>query len=144
MDAVRVDVDYWSMSDADLAAAWRGVSKANLASDYDGSVAETVNFVEDAILQRIGAPDDASGDDPQWQKKIEAFGGADAMQVRHPEIEVQLTGEDGNAFAIIGKVCHALRRAHVPAEEVSEFTADATSGDYDHVLQTCMKWVEVS
>ena len=30
---------------------------------------------------------------------------------KFPEIDVQLTGEDGNAFAVLGKVSKALRRA---------------------------------
>ncbi len=60
---------------------------------------------------------------------------------RYPEIEVQLAGVDGNAFSIIGHVRRALRRGGVPTDEQNEFFTEATSGDYDHVLQTCMKWV---
>ncbi len=41
--------------------------------------------------------------------------------VKYPEIEVQLVGNDGNAFAIMGAVSKALRRAKVTAEEVSEY-----------------------
>lgn len=63
--------------------------------------------------------------------------------VKYPEIEVQLTGEDGNAFAIIGRVARAMRYAGVKQTEISEFNKDAMSGDYDHVLQTAMKWVTV-
>lgn len=62
---------------------------------------------------------------------------------RYPEITVQLTGQDGNAFLIIGRVQKALRRGGVPAEQVSEFVAEATSGDYDNVLRTAMAWVTV-
>lgn len=62
--------DYWNMTDAEIAAAWTEVDAANLDTDYDGTVVERLNFVEDAILQRIGAPDDASGDDPAWQDLI--------------------------------------------------------------------------
>jgi hypothetical protein len=65
------------------------------------------------------------------------------MEVRHPEIEVQLSGTDGNAFAIIGQVTSALKRNGC-RHEVEEFMAEATAGDYDHVLQTCMRWVDVS
>lgn len=67
-----------------------------------------------------------------------------SIEVKHPEVEVQLTGEDGNAFFIIGRVAQALKRARVPASEVSEFQAEAMSGDYDNALQTCMRWVTVS
>lgn len=65
------------------------------------------------------------------------------VKVKHPEIEVTLVGEDGNAFAIMGRVARALKRAGVAQTEVDEFYAEATSGDYDNLLQTCMKWVEV-
>lgn len=63
---------------------------------------------------------------------------------KYPDIEVQLSGEDGNAFSIIGRVCKAMRRAGVPKDTIDKFTEEATDGDYDHLLQTCMKWVEVS
>jgi len=63
--------------------------------------------------------------------------------MKHPEIEVQLTGEDGNAFAVLGKVRKALRRANVPQEEIEQFTKEATSGDYDHLLGVCIEWVNV-
>lgn len=59
----------------------------------------------------------------------------------YPDVEVQLSGEDGNAFYIIGRVTRALRRAGVPREKIDVFVAEATSGDYDHVLQTTMRWV---
>lgn len=63
--------------------------------------------------------------------------------VKYPEIEVQLSGRDGNAFMIIGRVAKELRQAGVSAEEIKEFQDEATSGDYDHVLQTAMAWVDV-
>lgn len=65
------------------------------------------------------------------------------MDPKYPDIEVQLSGEDGNAFSIIGSVRQALRRANVPKEDVEAFTSEAMSDDYDNVLRTCMKWVTV-
>jgi hypothetical protein len=62
--------------------------------------------------------------------------------VRHPEVVVQLTGQDGNAYAILGTVRQALREAG-HAGDIAEFFAEATSGDYDHLLQTCLRWVTV-
>ena len=64
--------------------------------------------------------------------------------VRFPNVEVRLVGEDGNAFAILGKMGKALRKGGASEDEVKEFMDEAKSGDYDHLLQTCMKWVEVS
>lgn len=64
------------------------------------------------------------------------------MEPKYPNITVKLVGEDGNAFAILGRVAHALRRAGVSADEIANFRKEATSGDYDHLLQTCMRWVD--
>ena len=66
------------------------------------------------------------------------------MQPKYPEIEVKLIGESGNAFAIMGKVGNALRRAGVSAEDRAAFREEAMSGDYDNLLATAMRWVEVS
>lgn len=65
------------------------------------------------------------------------------MQTKYPDVEVTLVGEDGNAFSILGAVSKALKRAG-HGDVVDEFWAEATSGDYDHLLATCMRWVEVS
>ena len=66
----------------------------------------------------------------------------DPTQPRYPEVQVQLSGQDGNAFAILGRTTAALRAAGVPPEEIDAFFAEATSGDYDHLLQTTMAWVD--
>ncbi len=66
------------------------------------------------------------------------------MDVKYPDITVKLAGEDGNAFAIIGRVSKALRQADVPKEEVDQFREEAMSGDYDNLLVTAMKWVDVT
>lgn len=55
---------------------------------------------------------------------------------------VKLTGTDGNAFAIMGKVSKALKRAGL-GKKAKEFLKEATSGDYDHLLRTAMRYVEV-
>lgn len=64
--------------------------------------------------------------------------------IRHPEVSVELSTCDGNAFAILGLVSRELRRGGVEKREVDEFYREATSGDYDHLLQTCFEWVEVT
>ncbi len=63
------------------------------------------------------------------------------MEVKHPEVNVKLIGEDGNAFAILGRTTRAMRLAGVPAAEIDAFRAEATSGDYNNLLQTVMRWV---
>ena len=62
---------------------------------------------------------------------------------RYPNVTVQLVGQDGNAFAILGRVQRALRKAGAPKEELDTFLAEAMRGSYDQLLQTCMEWVQV-
>jgi len=63
---------------------------------------------------------------------------------KYPEINVQLSGQDGNAFAVMGAVSNALRKGGVPREEINEYTTQSMSGDYDNLLRTAMDWVTVS
>ena len=65
----------------------------------------------------------------------------EGMNIKYPHIKVRLSGEDGNAFSILGRVTRALRDARVPLEERKEFQAEATKTDYNNVLQTVMRWV---
>ena len=62
---------------------------------------------------------------------------------KYPDVKVQLSGEDGNAFLVLGKVQKELRRAGVSADECQAFLDEATEDDYDHLLRTCMAWVTV-
>ena len=62
---------------------------------------------------------------------------------KYPEIEVQLTGNDGNAFAIMGAVKRALEQANVSKDEVAKYTEQSMSGDYDNLLRVAMSWVTV-
>jgi len=56
---------------------------------------------------------------------------------------VKLTGQDGNAFMILGTVCNALKKAGYPKEKLEEYLKEAKSGDYDNLLCATMKWVDV-
>ncbi len=58
--------------------------------------------------------------------------------VKHPELTAKLTGIDGNAFSILAEMKRVL-----PREEWAEFADEAMQGDYDELLQSCMKWVNV-
>ena len=46
------------------------------------------------------------------------------MTPKYPEIEVELIGQDGNAFAILGNVMRAMRQAKVPNTEIDAFLLD--------------------
>lgn len=46
----------------------------------------------------------------------------------------ELTGHDGNAFGIMGRVMRALRKEGVNQEGIDAYLKEAKSGDYDNLL----------
>lgn len=56
---------------------------------------------------------------------------------------IQLIGENGNAFAIMGKVKEALKKNGADQEYIDQYLQESTSGDYDNLLVTAMKYAEV-
>lgn len=60
---------------------------------------------------------------------------------KYPHVYVPLAGQDGNAFAILGRVQKALRRAKISEFEVKDYMVEAMSGDYDHLLTVTLAWV---
>lgn len=58
------------------------------------------------------------------------------------EIKVKMVGEDGNAFAILGRCRQALARAR-RLDLWDEFHKEATSADYNHLLATVCDYFEV-
>ena len=66
------------------------------------------------------------------------------MQPKYPNIKVKLSGQDGNVFSLLGIMIRALQKGGLARPEIEAFKAEALNGDYDHFLQTAMKWVDVS
>jgi len=60
---------------------------------------------------------------------------------------VQIIGEDGNVFGIIAKAQRAVDNFNLqnPDNKMNwdSIQKEMLSGDYDHVLQTVMKYFEV-
>lgn len=55
---------------------------------------------------------------------------------------VQLATEDGNAFVLLGRVRRAILDSNRP-ELAEPFVLEATSGEYYHLLATCLRYVTV-
>jgi len=64
------------------------------------------------------------------------------MDPKYPDITVPLSGMDGNAMVIISKASRIARHGGLTAHEIADFQKQATSGDYDNVLQTVMEWFD--
>ena len=57
-------------------------------------------------------------------------------------VEMDIDGPDGNAFAIMGRVSAALKKAGATKEEISQYTMDSMSGDYENLLAAADRWVD--
>ena len=47
---------------------------------------------------------------------------------------LRLTGQDGNAFMILGLARRAAKKAGWTRAQLDTFMAEATAGNYDHLL----------
>ena len=47
---------------------------------------------------------------------------------------------DGNAYGLLGMAKRAQKRAGWSDEQMSTWYAEATSGNYDHLVQTILAW----
>jgi hypothetical protein len=69
---------------------------------------------------------------------------SNATTPKYPDVHVQLSGRDGNAFAIIAAVVRALQIAGETAA-ANDFTSDAFScPSYDGLLRLAAQTVDVS
>lgn len=64
------------------------------------------------------------------------------MEVKFPDVTVELVGRDGNALAIMAAVAGALRKAG-HADSVEEYMKEAMDGDYDNLLLVTCQTVNV-
>lgn len=64
--------------------------------------------------------------------------------MKYPKVKVKLLGQNGNSLNLISLCSEAARKGKVPSDEIRNFREEAISGDYDHLLRTCMKWFNVS
>lgn len=62
---------------------------------------------------------------------------------KYPYIIVKLTGQNGNAFNILGICLREMHRAGLSKDECADFLKEATSGNYNNLLSTCIKWFNV-
>lgn len=64
--------------------------------------------------------------------------------IRFPQIEVKLSGEDGNIFLIMGRVIEALRVEKVSDADRLLFKKEITEQEsYEKALAVVQRWVRV-
>ncbi|MBK7491753.1 MAG: hypothetical protein IPI17_06920 [Nitrosomonas sp.] len=67
---------------------------------------------------------------------------SDLSQAPLTDAVVQIIGKDSNAFAILGYVHRCILSSNHP-ELADDFMREATAGDYNHLLITCMRYVTI-
>ena len=107
---------------------------------FDDDIEEDEDYIEEEWEDEEEEEDEDWDDDEEEEDDEEP---SDDHTARYPHVHVQLTGEDGNPMSIIARVSRELRHAGVEPGMVALFREQALSGDYDHVLATCMQWVSV-
>ena len=65
------------------------------------------------------------------------------VQPKYPNAVVNLTLTE-NAFEIMATVSKALRNNGATKQEVSQYTMDSMSGDYDNLIAAVHRWVTVA
>lgn len=58
------------------------------------------------------------------------------------KIKMTLEGLDGNAFNLLGTFREAAREQGWSAQQVSAVFAEATGGDYDHLVATLTEYID--
>lgn len=68
----------------------------------------------------------------------------DGAPIRPTGGATALLGTDANAFFILGRTDRLLRDAGASDEYRGAVRTEATSGDYDHLLATCMQALDAA
>lgn len=62
---------------------------------------------------------------------------------KQPKPVLQLVGQDGNAFAILGLALRAAKKAGWTTEQQDAYTTRAMSGDYQNLLAVTLEFFDV-
>ncbi len=110
-------------------------------SNFSVSVGTTVvSGTRAALVVKIG--------DGAKVKPVKEISKSEQRRVDHQKLvkkpELVLTGEDGNAFSILGRARRALKDAGYSNEEVERYQVEVTEGDYNLLISVTMNWLDVS
>lgn len=62
----------------------------------------------------------------------------------YPEIDVPIITEKCEPTELIGRAKVRMRNFGLEDEQIDQFEREARSGDFDHLLNTMMEWVNIS
>ena len=62
---------------------------------------------------------------------------------KYPRVKVKVTGPHSGFYVTVAAVQAEMRRAGIPAQELSNFYQAAAEDNDDNLLRTCLRWVDV-
>ena len=62
---------------------------------------------------------------------------------KYPRVKVKVTGPHSGFYVTVAAVQAEMRRAGIPAQELSNFYQDVAEDNDDSLLRTCLRWVDV-
>ena len=62
---------------------------------------------------------------------------------KFPNVEIDITGPKGNAYAIMGIVSQVLRQTGSTNEQVSNVLKDMMSSNYEHLVSVAARYVTI-
>lgn len=64
------------------------------------------------------------------------------LPIPEHKAQAHLTGEDGNAFAVMGRALSAMKAAGYSSELREQYQEEAMAGDYYRMLATTLEYVD--
>lgn len=60
-----------------------------------------------------------------------------------PSVAIDVSGPDGNAYAIMGVISHVLRTVGYSKNEIDDVLKDMMSSNYEHLIEVASKYVTI-
>jgi hypothetical protein len=67
-----------------------------------------------------------------------------AIPIPEEKARAQISGKDGNAFAVMGRAMAGMRHAGYSPELIQQYQQEAMDGDYPNLLAVTMDYVDDS
>ena len=123
---------------------WIGTEKLALAASTEAVeiIGGAICSADDPEREEKAMPETQIEQQERIAQKMKNAKWPDDVPEPETQPKLRLNGSDPNALMIIGKARNAAR-AWTEAQREA-FSKLAMAGDYDHVLQTCMRYFDVS
>ena len=126
----------------------------DMTTEQTKLAARIINVVEDAIRRNLPGVDEIAMHQEgntllhgkiyySTENTVVEMLNEDPEEEQHDKPTLRLSGKNANAFVILGEARRVARDAGWPENRIKIFMTEAMMGNYDHLLQTTMKYFDV-